>query len=234
MTMNGIIQFVVQHGYLVLFAAVFARQVGLPVPANLFLLAAGALAASGKLDMTFAIFLGVTACVLADWAWYEAGRFGGDKVLHFIHRFSPDPEAADRKSRRGFSSYGRLVLVIDKFIPGLDLVAPPMAGASRTSRFRFLVFETTGAVLWSCGYAGLGYIFSHDLNRAAVYAGRAGTSLAIFATVVLFLFAAHKLVRQHCSFRHSENLRIATGESLIKNNSACKRTRTLEAFEHGD
>jgi len=52
--MNSIVQFLVQHGYSVLFAAVFANQVGLPVPSVLFLLAAGALAGSGRLSLTAA------------------------------------------------------------------------------------------------------------------------------------------------------------------------------------
>jgi ABC-type uncharacterized transport system auxiliary subunit len=47
--MNDIVQFVLKHGYPILFAALFARQIGLPVPAPLFLLAAGALAAAGKI-----------------------------------------------------------------------------------------------------------------------------------------------------------------------------------------
>jgi membrane protein DedA with SNARE-associated domain len=42
--LDSILQFVTHHGYSILFVAVFARQIGLPVPANLFILAAGALA----------------------------------------------------------------------------------------------------------------------------------------------------------------------------------------------
>ena len=74
--MNAIVQFVVRHGYSILFAAIFAHQIGLPVPAPLFLLAAGALAAAGKLSLVAALGLAVIACVLADWLWYEAGRAG--------------------------------------------------------------------------------------------------------------------------------------------------------------
>ena len=42
--MNAIVEFVLKHGYAVLFAAIFAHQMGLPIPGPLFLLAAGALA----------------------------------------------------------------------------------------------------------------------------------------------------------------------------------------------
>ena len=65
--MNAIVQFLMKHGYSLLFAAVFARQIGLPVPAPLFLIAVGALAAARKSGLVAALGLAVTACVLADW-----------------------------------------------------------------------------------------------------------------------------------------------------------------------
>ena len=199
--MNAIVQFVVKHGYSILFAALFAHQIGLPLPGPLFLLAAGALAASGKLDIVPALGLAVVACVLADWVWYEAGRRRGDKVLHFIHRLTRDPDAHDRRAKRIFSRYGLPLLVLAKFVPGLDAVAPPLAGTSQTSRLRFLTFDAVGAGLYSISYAGLGYVFSHDLNRAAAYAGRVGTLFTGLALAGLSIYAGLKLVRRYRSTR---------------------------------
>ena len=194
--MNAIVEFIMKHGYSVLFGAVFVHQIGLPVPGPLFLLAAGALAAAGKLGLVVALTLSVAACVLADWVWYEAGRLRGEKVLHLLHRFAPDPAAADRRAKRSFAKYGPPILVFDKFVPGLDAVAPPLAGTSGTSRLRFLTFETTGAALYSGVYAGLGYVFSRDLDRVAAYAGRAGTLLGGIAFGVLAIYFIRKLVRR--------------------------------------
>ncbi len=176
--MNAIVQFVLKHGYAVLFAALFAHQIGFPVPGPLFLLAAGALARNGNFGFAPALFLAVLACVLADWVWYEAGRRRGDKVLHFVHSLAArDPDAHDRRAKEIFARYGPPLLLLCKFVPGLDAVVPPMAGASRTSRLHFLALEAAGASLYSGAYAGLGYVFSNDLNRAAAYASRAGKVL---------------------------------------------------------
>ena len=194
--MNTIVQFVLEHGYSVLFAALFAHQLGFPLPGPLFLLAAGALAKNGNMGFAPAFFLAVIACVLADWVWYEAGRRRGAKVLHFIHSIaSRDPDAHDRRAKETFARYGPPLLLFCKFIPGLDAVVPPMAGASRTRRLLFLALEIVGASLYSGAYAGLGYVFSHDLNRAATYASRAGTFLAALAVSALFIYTARKLVR---------------------------------------
>ncbi len=191
--MTAVLQFVMRHGYVVLFGAMFAHQIGLPVPGPLFLLAAGALAARGRLGFAAALGLAVIACLLADWVWYEAGRRRGDRVLHFIHSFMRDPDAHDRRAKAVFARYGPPLLLVAKFVPGLDAVLPPLAGTTGTSRLRFLALDAIGAVLYSGAYTGLGYVFSHDLNRAAAYAGRAGSVVAGLALIGLSIFAASKL-----------------------------------------
>jgi membrane protein DedA with SNARE-associated domain len=195
--MNEIVQFVLRHGYSVLFAAVFAHQIGLPIPAPLFLLAVGALAAAQKLGLVPVISLAVIACVLADLVWYEAGRRKGDKVLHFLHSLTRDPDAHDRRAKATFARFGPPLLLIAKFVPGLDAVAPPLAGTSRTGRLRFLSFDAVGASLYACAYTGLGYLFSRDLDRAAAYVGRAGTILTGVALAALSIYIARKLARRY-------------------------------------
>ena len=230
--MNAIVQFVLKHGYSVLFAALFAHQIGLPVPGPLFLIAAGALARNGNLSFAPALFLAVAACVLADWVWYEAGRRGGDKVLHFFHRLARDPDAHDRRAKETFTRYGPLLLLLCKFVPGLDAIVPPMAGTSRTSRLRFLALETAGAGLYSGAYAGLGYVFSHDLNRAATHASRAGTFFAGLAFTGLCIYAARKLAPSHRRLRNSRCVRIASADPTGCVVSVANPCRIIEGVDH--
>jgi membrane protein DedA with SNARE-associated domain len=211
--MNEIVQIVENHGYSILFAAVFARQIGLPVPGFLFLLAAGALAAAGKLLLLAAIALAISACVLADWLWYEAGRRGGDKVLHFMHRFTRDPDSHDRRAKRIFASYGLPLLLVAKFMPGLDAVAPPIAGTSRASRLSFLAFDAAGAGLYVCVYGGLGYAFSHDLNRAAAYVSQAGGFFLGLSLIGICIYLAHRLHQWARTSREYQVRRVPPADS---------------------
>jgi membrane protein DedA with SNARE-associated domain/rhodanese-related sulfurtransferase len=211
--MNSIVQYLVQHGYSVLFAAVFANQVGLPVPSILFLLAAGALAGSGKLSLTAALGLALAASMLADWVWYAAGRHWGDTILHFIHGLAIDPDAAERRSKKNFAKYGPAVLLVAKFVPGLDAAAPPLAAISGISPLRFLAFDAAGVSLWSCAYTGLGYAFRRDLNRAVTYAGRMGRLFVIVALAGLCIYLGRRLVRWHRFIREFRLARI-TPEDL--------------------
>ena len=213
--MNPFVDFIVRHGYSFLFAAMFAHQIGLPIPGPLLLLAAGALVMPGRLNLFDSLFLSVAACVVADWIWYEAGRQRGDRVLRFIHRFARDPDAADARARRHFRKYGPPILVIAKFVPGLDAVTPPMAGTSGTSRSRFLALDALGASLYCSIYTAVGCVFSHDLDRATAYVGRAGKFIGLLVCAALILFACRKFLRAHHAIGASRAVTITPSDNRI-------------------
>jgi membrane protein DedA with SNARE-associated domain/rhodanese-related sulfurtransferase len=208
----SIVQLLVNHGYSVLFASVFARQMCLPVPATLFLIAAGALAGSGRLTLTIALSLAIIACLLADTVWYEAGRRWGDKILHFIYGLAIDPDSAVRRSKETFVRHGPRTLMLAKFVVGVDAATPPLAGLSGTSRTRFIAFDAIGAALWSGAYAGLGYVFGKDLDRAAAYAARLGTLWVGLVFSALAMYVGRRLIRWHCFVRESRMARITPEE----------------------
>jgi membrane protein DedA with SNARE-associated domain len=81
-------QFLVEHGLAVLFGVVLLEQAGLPLPAMPWLVAAGALAASGKLDPIVAVGVTMLACLTADSVWFYVGRGSGTRVLGFLCRVS--------------------------------------------------------------------------------------------------------------------------------------------------
>jgi membrane protein DedA with SNARE-associated domain len=232
--MSAIFQFVLRHGYSILFVALFARQIGFPMPGPLFLLAAGALAATGKMGVPPVIGLAISACVLADWVWYEAGRRGGDKVLHFMHQFTRDPDSHIRRAKNIFARHGLPLLLVAKFILGLDAVAPPLAGASRTSRVRFLFFDAVGAGLYTFVYGGLGYLFSNDLDRAAAYVSRAGTLLACLAFGGVCVFIAHKLVQRQRIVSESRTVRVVPADAIEYGDSVDMSCGIIAGDENGE
>jgi membrane protein DedA with SNARE-associated domain/rhodanese-related sulfurtransferase len=214
--MNAIFHLLLKHGYSVLFASVFARQMWLPVPAILFLIAAGALAGDGRMTLTVALGLAVVACLLADMVWYEAGRQWGDQILHFIYGLALDPDSAARRSKEAFVRHALRTLMLAKFIVGLDAATPPLAGLSGTNRLRFIAFDAVGAALWSGVYAGFGYVFGKDLDRAAVYAARLGVLWVAVVFTLLAMYVGRKLVRWHRFVREFRMARITPEELKAK------------------
>jgi membrane protein DedA with SNARE-associated domain len=104
--MNDIVHFLAQHEIWLLIGAVLGRQACLPIPANLVLIAAGALARSGNLNLPSILFLSVITFLLADLAWYGAGRRFGERILHFLCGHAGNPEYLAPAKRTPLSRSG--------------------------------------------------------------------------------------------------------------------------------
>src|SRR5512143_2336981 len=152
--MNEVIQFVLRHGYAVLFIGVLAEQIGAPVPAAPLLLAAGVLAGQRFLNFSAALILSVVACFISDLIWFLIGRYKGGSVLSMLCKISLSPDSCIRRTEDLFYRHGARSLLIAKFIPGLNTVAPPLAGVFRMTLLRFLLYDGAGACLWAGLFLG--------------------------------------------------------------------------------
>jgi membrane protein DedA with SNARE-associated domain/rhodanese-related sulfurtransferase len=177
-----------QLSYSGLFLAVFARQLCLPVPAILFLITAGALAAHGELHVTLVIVAGMLGCLAGDFIWFRVGRIWGKQVLGVLFSLSSDPAGASERARSVFRRWGLHVLVVAKFIPGLDGVSPPLAGAEGSPVLSFLMFDSVGGFLWSSAYITLGFVFANQLALAITAAEHFGVLLGALIGVPLLLY----------------------------------------------
>jgi membrane protein DedA with SNARE-associated domain len=207
------VQFLVQHGYLLLFIWLLAEQAALPLPSLPLLLACGALARTGKLDLYLILLYGIAACLLADNIWFQLGRHRGAKILRFICRVALEPDSCVRQTENAFLKYGMRSLLVSKFVPGLNAVAAPLAGSSGASLGRFLWFDCLGSLIWISTYVGAGYIFSDQLETVAVYATRMGSGLGLLVVGLPAAWIAWKFVQRR---RFLKKLAIAriTAEQL--------------------
>ena len=179
--------------YLILWGAVFARQICLPVPANLFLLAAGALARGGGLNMGLILCVGILGCLAGDLVWFEAGRHWGRQIMRILCAFSSDPHYCAQRAHKVFGRWGLRSLILAKFIPGLDGVTPPLAGIEGSERSAFLAYDSLGSFLWTAMYAGLGYLFANRLTLSAASMARFGTVLAAAIGIPLACYVAWRI-----------------------------------------
>ena len=132
--MSGTVQFLVRHGYLVIFLWVLAEQAGLPVPSGPLLLAAGALSGTHRMNLLGALALPILAVGICDTLWYQLGRRRGIKVLKLLCRISLEPDSCVRRTEGVFSRQGARSLLLAKFLPGLGTVAPDRRGWRRPAR----------------------------------------------------------------------------------------------------
>jgi hypothetical protein len=87
-------------------------------------------------------------------------------------------------------------LLISKFIPGLNTVAAPLAGHSRTSYVRFALYDAAGALIWAGAYFSIGYLFSEQLETIVGYASRMGLNLFLLAALLLASWIGWKFIQR--------------------------------------
>jgi membrane protein DedA with SNARE-associated domain/rhodanese-related sulfurtransferase len=203
---NETLQFVVRHGYMLVFAWVFIEQAGLPIPSAPLLLATGALAGMHQMNLGLAVGLATFAAVSSDSMWYELGRLKGVRVLQLLCRISLEPDSCVRRTQVSFGKNGARVLLVAKFIPGLNAMAAPLAGIIRMGWRRFLMFDVLGAILWVGAFTMTGYVFSGELERVAANAAFMGEWL-LFVLVAGFAgYIGWKFYNRH---RFLSRLKIA-------------------------
>jgi membrane protein DedA with SNARE-associated domain/rhodanese-related sulfurtransferase len=164
--MNQILEFLLRHGYSMLFAWVLAEQLGLPMPSAPVLLAAGALVGRGRMYLPATVAMPLLAATICDTLWYILGLRRGAAILKLICRISLEPDSCVRRTQLSFERRGPWALVVAKFVPGLSAMTAPLAGVSRMPWRRFALFDLLGSLLWSCAYIGAGLVFSGKLERA--------------------------------------------------------------------
>jgi membrane protein DedA with SNARE-associated domain/rhodanese-related sulfurtransferase len=214
--MNELLQFLLQHGYALVFAWVFLEQAGLPIPSAPLLLAAGALSGTGRMNLGVAIATAVIASVAADFMWYELGLRKGVRVLQFLCKITLEPDSCVRRTQISFGKNGPRVLLVAKFIPGLNAMAAPLAGIIRMGRRRFLSFDVLGTLIWVCAFMISGFAFSNELERIASRTAYLGEWLVVLAIAAFVGYIGWKFYNRRKFLRGLRIARITPEELKSK------------------
>jgi membrane protein DedA with SNARE-associated domain/rhodanese-related sulfurtransferase len=152
-----------EHGYGMLFLVVFLEAVGFPIPAALALLVAGGASARGSLAFPLAFGGALAAMLAADILMFLLGRYTGWWLLGLLCRLSLNPESCILRSADSFYRRGRTVLLFAKFLPGINTMAPPLAGSMNMRLGQFLGLDALGVALYIGSYLSVGFLFSDAL-----------------------------------------------------------------------
>jgi len=211
--MAATFEFLIRHGYAVLFALVLAEQLGVPVPAAPALMAMGALAGLGKFSFGMALAVTALAAILSDSIWYEIGRRRGRRVLNLLCRISMEPDSCVKQTEDVFVKYGSSTLLFAKFVPGLSTVAPPLAGMTGMRAGLFLLFDAAGSLIWGGALLGVGVLFRRQLEPILEAASRLGSYFLALLALGLGVYLG---VKYYQRWRMMKVLRVArvTAEEL--------------------
>ena len=162
--MDSFISGYLELGYSLLVALVLLEALGMPVPAALALLVAGGASGRGSLHFTLAAACALLALMLGDTLMFLIGRHTGWWLLTQLCRLTLNPETCIVRSTASFYRRGRAVLLFAKFVPGINSMAPPLAGSMNMRFLQFLGLDFIGASLYAGTYLSLGFLFSDALE----------------------------------------------------------------------
>jgi membrane protein DedA with SNARE-associated domain/rhodanese-related sulfurtransferase len=134
----------------------------------------------------------VAACLIADSAWYWVGQKYGIRVLKTLCRISLEPDSCVSQTQTRFERWGVNSLVIAKFVPGLAIIAPPLAGAMRIGWPRFLVLSTLSAALWAGCALLAGVLFRAQIQQLLQTLDQLGSAVVIVGASLLALYIGYK------------------------------------------
>lgn len=180
------------YGVLIVFAVVLLEQIGLPIPAFPILIVAGALAMVGDFSWPACLAVSLAACLISDFFWYAAGRRYGKRILKVLCKISLSPDYCVSQTEDNFNRYGPKALIVAKFIPGFNTIAPPLAGAMGTSTPLFLFYSVLGGLLWSGVGIGLGAYFHTSVDQVLDVLSTMGSTALMVLLGLLALFIVFK------------------------------------------
>jgi len=186
------------HGYAVTAVVLFFACCGLPVPLSVVLLAAGAAAHEGSLNLGLVIMIASTAALCGDTLMYLGGRYTGWWLLAGLCRLSINAETCIFGAANSFYKRGPKTLMVAKFIPGLATVAAPLAGSLNMRPARFLRLDATGVLFYVSVWTLAGYVFARFLRDVISWVERVGhvtTAVVLLLVVFYALWLAANWVR---------------------------------------
>jgi membrane protein DedA with SNARE-associated domain/rhodanese-related sulfurtransferase len=153
-----------QTVYWVLWLNTLLHELGVPVPMTPTALVAGARAVTGTLSPLLLIVMIIAGMVIGNAAWFAAGRRYGSAVLKLLCRVSISPDTCVARTEGTFGRWGWSALVIGRFLPGVTLVAPPLAGALGMKWSTFLALTVAGSALFGLVVVGAGMLLYEQID----------------------------------------------------------------------
>jgi membrane protein DedA with SNARE-associated domain/rhodanese-related sulfurtransferase len=216
---QNLVWLITMYGLPIVAANVFVDQIGLPVPAMPTLILAGAIAATGAIGLTSLFAAAVLACIVPDTVWFLVGRRYGMRVLKTLCRISLEPDSCVNQTQSRFERWGINSLMIAKFVPGLAIIAPPLAGAMRIGWPRFLGLSAIGGALWVGSGLAAGVLFKTQIQSVLVYLDRIGSVTGSVVAAALIGYVFYKWWERRRFYKELRMARISVADlyALMEN-----------------
>ncbi|SFC35641.1 membrane protein DedA, SNARE-associated domain [Bacillus sp. OV322] len=154
--MDQIIHLLNEYGYIVLFLSLMLELIIVPIPNEAIMSYVGVLCYQGKMNLFLSVLSaglgGVAGVTVSYWIGYKLGEPFFRRFGRFIHM---GPEKIEKMSV-WYGKYGKVLLLISYFIPGVRHIASIISGIIKLPFRTFAIFSYIGVFLWTGTFIWLG------------------------------------------------------------------------------
>jgi rhodanese-related sulfurtransferase len=132
--------------------------------------------------------------------------------MGLLCRITIEPDSCVRRTENMFTRYGLWGVLVAKFVPGLNTMAPPLAGMSGVNAGRFAATDSIGALLYGTCFIGLGFLFKNEIEKIAAAVASIGGSALMLLVGLVALYLGYKYLRRRLVLRELRMARITAAE----------------------
>jgi len=209
---SGAFPLTTQFGALLVIGNVLLDQLGVPIPAAPALIVAGAIAVEHPAWGVELLVGAVLACLVADSLWYLSGRAYGSRVMRLLCRISITPDSCVNDTYSRFERWGDKAILAAKFVPGLAVITPPLAGATQMAWGRFTALTSVAATLWVGAYLLAGMLFKPQIDWLLPRIGSLGGPAAMFLGALFGSYLGVRFWQRQRFYRSMRMARISVSE----------------------
>ncbi len=163
-------QFISTYGYLAVFVLMLAESACIPIPSELTMPFAGALAAGAvagiKLNLALVILTGLAGNLAGSYLAWAVGLVGGQAAARRWGRYLGGPHGIER-AQRWFDRYGGRTVFFGRMLPVIRTFISLPAGFAKMRWLRFGVYTAAGCLPWIAGLAWAGYAAGSSWQRVS-------------------------------------------------------------------
>lgn len=191
--------FITSWGYLAVFLLTVGEACCVPVPSEITLGLAGALASGytlqgtiehHPLNLVFVILIGISGELVGSFIAYTVGRTGGRALVDRFGKYVLLSHRDLDRAEAWFARRGEPAVLLGRVIPVVRAFVSLPAGVAEMDPLRFGLFTLVGVAVWVSGLASIGYALGsrwHSMVRGFGYAGYVAVALVVVGLVVGFV-----------------------------------------------
>lgn len=193
--MDTLIELLNEHGYIILFLSLMLELIALPIPTEILMSYVGYLVYQGEMNWWLSMISGMLGCISGMTLSYWIGaKLGSPFFQKYGHRVHLGPERLNKLSN-AFNSYGKRLLLVACFIPGVRHLTGYTAGITNVSYRSFAFFSYIGAVIWVGTFITLGKLLGPQykiIETAATNYFALLILVVVFLVVLYYIFKGNK------------------------------------------